>query len=80
MEQEATAAPSTEEPALLTVSDSPLDDGDILDVVVVGAGLSGLTAAYELQKAGITRFKIIEANGEKYFYLLPLLSSTAKML
>ena len=37
--------------------------GDILDVVVVGAGLAGLVAANDLMRAGMTNFIVLEARG-----------------
>lgn len=44
--------------------DDPLshdDDGDILDVAIIGAGLSGLTSARDLQLAGCEAFVVLEA-------------------
>lgn len=41
-----------------------MKEKEILDVLVLGAGLSGLTAAYEIQKADpSTHIKILEAKG-----------------
>jgi monoamine oxidase len=37
------------------------DSGDVLDVVVVGAGLAGLTAARDLHRAGCQSFVVLEA-------------------
>src|SRR5215470_3518425 len=33
----------------------------VLDILVIGAGISGLTAAHDLQKAGLEKFIVIEA-------------------
>ena len=42
-----------------------MSGGDIYDVIVVGAGLSGLTAAYELlQYDGSLKILILEAKGK----------------
>lgn len=35
--------------------------GDVLDVAIVGAGLAGLTAARDLQTAGLSSFVVLEA-------------------
>ena len=41
---------------------SAVGDGrDVLDVAIVGAGLAGLTAARDLQRAGCTSFVVLEA-------------------
>lgn len=63
MEAGRVAADSALQPAILPMTDVPLDDEDVLDVIIVGAGLSGLTTAYDLKKAGIDNVRIIEANG-----------------
>ena len=34
----------------------------VIDVVIVGAGMCGLAAAFALQKVGITNFKILDSN------------------
>lgn len=39
---------------------APLDDG-LVDVAIVGAGLSGLTAARDLERAGCKSFLVLEA-------------------
>ena len=36
-------------------------DGDVLDVVIIGAGLAGLTAARDLKRAGCESFIVLEA-------------------
>jgi monoamine oxidase len=36
-------------------------DRDVLDVAIIGAGLAGLTAARDLQRAGCTSFVVLEA-------------------
>jgi hypothetical protein len=43
-------------------SRAPVDDKDMQDVVVVGAGMCGLVAAFALKMAGISRFRIIDRN------------------
>ena len=37
------------------------DSGDVLDVVIIGAGLAGLTAARDLRRAGCESFLVLEA-------------------
>ena len=37
------------------------DSGDVLDVVIIGAGLAGLTAARDLRHAGCESFVVLEA-------------------
>ena len=37
------------------------DDGGVLDVAIIGAGLAGLTAARDLQRAGCQSFVVLEA-------------------
>ena len=37
------------------------DERDVLDVAIIGAGLAGLTAARDLQRAGCTSFVVLEA-------------------
>ncbi|MCE1116817.1 MULTISPECIES: flavin monoamine oxidase family protein [Pseudomonas] len=37
------------------------DDQHVLDVVIIGAGLAGLTAARDLQRAGCTSYAVLEA-------------------
>ncbi|WP_194792402.1 FAD-dependent oxidoreductase [Pseudomonas sp. UFMG81] len=39
----------------------PTDPEHVLDVVIIGAGLAGLTAARDLQRAGCTSFAVLEA-------------------
>jgi len=42
-----------------------MKEKEILDVLVLGAGLSGLTAAYEILKADpSTHIKVLEAKGK----------------
>lgn len=36
-------------------------DGSVYDVIVIGAGLAGLTAARDLQNAGVKSFRVLEA-------------------
>ncbi|MBN9533286.1 MAG: FAD-dependent oxidoreductase [Alphaproteobacteria bacterium] len=36
-------------------------NADVLDIVVIGAGISGLSAGWELKKSGIKSFAVIEA-------------------
>ncbi|TPG76407.1 flavin monoamine oxidase family protein [Pseudomonas arsenicoxydans] len=52
----AVAAMPSEAAALRTNSD------DVLDVVIVGAGLAGLTAARDLRRAGCESFLVLEAS------------------
>ena len=50
----------------------------MFDVVVIGAGLSGLQAAYSAQKAGLS-VVVVEARdrvGAGFFYVLRLRSGT----
>lgn len=37
------------------------NDGDSLDVAIIGGGVSGLVAGYELKRAGLTNFAVFEA-------------------
>lgn len=37
-------------------------EGDVLDVIIIGGGLSGLTCARDLQRAGCEAFVVLEAN------------------
>lgn len=39
----------------------PQGDGEVLDVLIIGAGLAGLTAARDLHRAGNRRFLVLEA-------------------
>lgn len=43
-------------------SRAPVDNKDVQDVVVIGAGMCGLVAAFALKIAGISRFRIIDRN------------------
>ena len=48
-----------------------MDDQEILDVLVLGAGLSALTAAYEIQKThSNVKLNLIEAKSELVFLSL----------
>lgn len=40
--------------------DIPAASGDLLDCVIIGAGLAGLTTAYRLQKLGVTNLLVLE--------------------
>ena len=53
----AAAVPSS------TQARSSAQNAGVLDVVVIGAGLAGLTAARDLQRAGCDSFAVLEANG-----------------
>jgi len=46
----------------ITGKSSAADDAQVLDVVVIGAGLAGLTAARDLQLSGCQSFVVLEAN------------------
>lgn len=35
--------------------------GDVMDILIIGAGLSGLAAGWELKKGGFKNFKVLEA-------------------
>lgn len=37
------------------------EDADILDIAIIGAGMSGLAAGWELMKGGFTSFAVLEA-------------------
>jgi monoamine oxidase len=54
LEVEATAVVSPSFPSLSNLTISPLKEARSVDVVVVGAGLSGLQAALDIQKAGFS--------------------------
>lgn len=52
--------------AVLTISDDPtfakrdVSDGDVLDIVIIGGGVSGYAAAMQAQKQGL-KFQLLEA-------------------
>ena len=41
------------------------ENDDVRDVVVVGAGISGLAAAHKLIKSGVRHIAVVEAKGLK---------------
>eukprot|EP00117_Sycon_ciliatum_P005032 scpid52888/ scgid5829/ Probable flavin-containing monoamine oxidase A len=55
-------SPASNEPTVEPRTQVAGSDESILDVLIVGAGLSGLTAAYTLKKKGIENVEIVEAN------------------
>lgn len=55
----ASPVAATSTAASPVVSATPLAEAPAVDVVIVGAGLSGLTTAYELKKAGIS-YRVVE--------------------
>lgn len=60
LEVEAVAVVSPSVPSLSTLTIYPPQEIKTVDVVIVGAGLSGLQAALDIQKAGLS-FAILEA-------------------
>jgi monoamine oxidase len=57
----AAAAATAAVPKIAGAASAAGDKRDVLDVAIIGAGLAGLTAARDLQRAGCRSFVVLEA-------------------